>query len=84
VEIAGERFLKNILDGFARREDRILRHVADAQPFADRARPGIGRVVAGDDLQQRRFPRSVRADQSDVIALVNREAEVLEKGTGRE
>ena len=67
-----------------RRERRILRHVAEAQPLARRARPRVRRLEPGQDLQQRRLARAVRPDEADVVALEDAEREALEQGRGAE
>ena len=45
------RVVQRRAHGRLRREHRVLGHVADAQPLADRARPRGRRLEAGQDLQ---------------------------------
>ena len=70
---------QDVFDRHPRREDRILRHVADAHTSAHRARAGVGLLEAGDDFEQCRLARSVRTDETDVIAGSDGEAEVFEE-----
>ena len=81
---AAQRVGQDVLDRHAGREDGVLRDVADANALAHGARAGVGLLDAGENLQQRRFPRTIRPHQSDVIALRDGEAEVLEKWPRRE
>ncbi len=57
-----------------RRLERVLaRHVLAGE--ADRA--GGGLVDAGDEVDERRLPRPVRADEADDLALLQRERDVV-------
>ena len=64
-------------------EDRVLRHVADAQPLARRARARGRLLEAGEDLQQRRLAGAVRADEADVVALEDAEREAPRRAAPR-
>ena len=74
-----ERFAQHGADARARSERGILRHVADAQALARRARAGGRRLEAGQDLQQRRLAGAVRADEADVVVLEDAERQALEE-----
>jgi hypothetical protein len=82
--VIAERFEQNLLDRFSGREYRILGHVSDANPFAQRAAAGIGFFDPRQNFHQRGLARTVRADQPDVIAVEEREREILEKRTRSE
>ena len=60
-------------------ERRMLGHVADPQALAPRADALVGHLELGEDLQQGRLPGSVRTDQADAIAFVQREGKPLEQ-----
>ena len=62
-----------------RREDGVLRHVADAQSLARGARTRRGRLDAGQDLEQRRLAGAVRAHEPDVVALEHAERQPVEE-----
>jgi hypothetical protein len=55
---------------------RVLPKVPDGSPPDDAARRRGG--LAGEDLQQARLPRSVSADNADLVAGANGEREALE------
>lgn len=46
---------QHVFDRLPRSEDRILRDVPDAQPFAHGARPRVRLLEPGQNLQKRRF-----------------------------
>jgi hypothetical protein len=56
--------------------------MAEASALAQRDFPTIGLDCAGENLQQRRFARAVRPDQSDAVALGNGEGDIPEKWRG--
>src|SRR5262249_14347483 len=49
----------------------ILREVADAHVVPDGARAAVERELAGEQLEQRRLPRTVRSDQRDSRAALD-------------
>ena len=53
-------------------ELRVLRHVGEARQPAQRDRPGVGRLEAGQHAQQRRLAAAVRTDEPDAVAVVDR------------
>jgi hypothetical protein len=57
-----ERGGEHGLDGKAGREDGVLRHVAEHDAAAERARAAVGRLEAGEDPQQRGLARAVGPD----------------------
>jgi hypothetical protein len=55
-------------------------HLAhDAEPAGAGDRAGVRDEVAGDDAQQRRLARAVRADQGDLRPLADPEGHVVEQ-----
>jgi len=56
-----------------------LRKVADAHGVRDRDAAVVRRLVADDKLEQRGFPRPVRADQPKPLAAIDVKVEPLEQ-----
>ena len=59
---------------------RVLGHVLAEKAHA----AGAGRVVAGDDVEQRRLARAVGADHRPALTRGDREREVLDRTQGSE
>src|SRR4029079_11033302 len=76
---AVQHFGENVLDRHPGREDRVLRDIADAQASSHGTSAAVGLFDSRQNLQESRLAGAVRADQADVIALRNAEAEILEE-----
>ena len=76
-----QRFVHDLLDRPPGGEDRVLGHIADPQVFARAHRAVVRLELAGQDAQQRRLARAVRADEADVIPLVEGEREPSNNGS---
>src|SRR5438105_679317 len=57
----------------------LLRNVADAQLTPRDQLPFVGLLDSRENPQQRRFPRAVRADQPDALALGQPERDTAEE-----
>ena len=66
------------------REPRRLVQERDAQSAPPRDRAAVSGRGLGQDAQQRRFARAVRADEADALLLVDREADAVEEGARAE
>ena len=77
--LPAQRIEQHLLGGQPRSEDRILRHIPDAHPLPHRPPPRVRQLDARQNLQQRRLPRPIRPDQTDVIPLRDRETEILKQ-----
>ena len=60
VHVLGERGLDDLLGAGPGGEGRVLRHVADAREAAERTRPVVRGLEAGEDSEQRRLAAAVR------------------------
>ena len=60
-------------------ELRVLRQMADLDRPGDGDRAGIDRHLADQHLEKGGFARAVVADQSDALAQVDAEIEIVEK-----
>ena len=78
----GQRGGQHVLDGQSGREDGILRHVAEPDAAADRARAPVGRLEAGQDPQQRGLARAVGAHETRTIAVEESEGQLVEERPG--
>ena len=78
----GDALAHALLDGLGRVELRLLRQIADTRGVGDDALPHELRVLAGEDLEERRLAGAVHADDADVGAVEEREVDVLEHGLG--
>ena len=54
----------------------VDRHVGDVRAPCSSTRPGVGRVEAGDQVEQRRLAGAVRPDDADDLVLADRHAHV--------
>src|SRR6516164_200480 len=57
----------------------MLRHVAHAGAPTNRHFAGVGFDTSFEDLEQRRFARAIRSDESDAGAVFNNERNVLKE-----
>ena len=64
----------------AGREQRLLRHVADAQALRLLQQAVVELLEPGDDLEQRRLAGAVAADQADPLARFERQRGAVEQG----
>src|SRR5438309_1899889 len=73
--------LGDLLPDVLLRIERVarLRHVAELDGLPDDQRAAVGLLLAGDETEQRRLPRSVRADDPDDPTARQREGEIVEK-----
>src|SRR4029077_10304998 len=77
-----ERGGKHVLHGATRREGGILRHVPDANAATPRASPAIGRLEAGEDLEEGGLAGAVRTHKAHLVPLEEPEGQPLEEGPG--
>ena len=68
----------------AGREDGLLRQPGDARAALELQGDGVGLLVAGQDLHQRRLAAAVDADQADALALLDDQLELVEERAGAE
>jgi hypothetical protein len=61
------------------RKFRNLRQVRDSEAVAASDFSPIGRELARDDLQKRRLPGAVRADEADAVSVRERERDAAEQ-----
>lgn len=81
VQARGRQGLdKNFLDRELRVEGRLLWDVPDTKVTTDGSRPAVRLLNAGQNPEQRGFARSVRTDEADMVAVAQRQGEVLEQG----
>ena len=66
------------------REARVLRHVAEARPAAERAAAAVRRLEPREDAEQGGLARAVGTDEPDAVALGEAERELLEERRGAE
>ena len=66
-----------------RPEERVLRDVGHFGLLSQRPLAGIGRLPAGQDLQQRGFAAAIRPDQTDPVSIGNAQRKVLQTGFAR-
>ena len=60
-------------------EVRLLGQVADRDAAPDGDAAAIGRLLAGDDAQQRRLAAAVDANEADAIAFVNEQIDAVQQ-----
>ena len=78
----GQRGGDHVLDGAARREDRILRHVADADAAAHGAGAAVGTLGPGENLEERGLAGAVRTHQAHLVAVEEAERQLVEERAG--
>jgi hypothetical protein len=61
---------------------RVLREVADADARAERDGPGVGRRLAGDELQERALARAVHAHDTPSLPPADEEVESVVDASG--
>ena len=71
-------------NGVAVGEERILRDVSQPGLFAQRASSGIGRFVAGQDLEQRGFAAAVGTDQTGAITIGKAQRKIFKQNARAE
>ncbi len=67
-------------DGVAGSKKRILGDVGEPGLLAEGAGAGIGRFLAGQDLEQGGFAAAIRTDETGAIAIGEAEGKTLEQG----
>ena len=75
-----ERALERLPDAVVAVEQlhRVLREVAELHRRAERDAAGVGRGVAGDELEQRRLAGAVHAHHAPALAAADPEVEAVE------
>ena len=76
----GDAFADGVEHGAGVVEQRLLRHVADAQALRLLQQAVVELLEPGDDLEQRRLAGAVAADQADALAGLERERRAVEQG----
>ncbi len=71
-------FFNNLLHCLRRFEFRLLREIAERNPFLDRYFAEVVGVDAGDESQKRALPGAVQSEDSDFRPVEEREVDVLQ------
>ena len=78
----GQRGGDHVLDGAAGREDRILRHVADADAAAHGAGAAVGALDPGENLEERGLAGAVRTHEAHLVAVEEAEGQLGRRACG--
>src|SRR5262249_21788863 len=78
----GEGREEGVVDGASGGEHGVLRHVADTDPVAQRARPVVGRRVAGENFQERGLAGAIGPDEAGLVPFEQSQGQTVEERPG--